>query len=62
MASASPDRSAAPPASILVIDIGGTKVKILATGQTEPRKAPSGKDFTPAQLVETVRTLAHDWD
>src|SRR5688500_8767166 len=31
------------PASILTIDIGGTKVKILATGQTEPRKAPSGK-------------------
>ncbi len=62
MASASPDKSAAPPASILVIDIGGTKVKILATGQTEPRKAPSGKDFTTAQLVETVRTLAHDWD
>jgi hypothetical protein len=51
-----------PPASILTVDIGGTKVKILATGQTEPRKAPSGKDFTPARLVETVRALAHDWE
>jgi hypothetical protein len=50
------------PASILTIDIGGTKMKILPTGQTEPRKAPTGKGFTPAQLVETVRTLAHDWD
>ncbi|MCI0457387.1 MAG: hypothetical protein L0Z62_10500 [Gemmataceae bacterium] len=50
------------PASILTVDIGGTKVKILASGQTEPRKAPSGKDFTPARLVETVRGLAHDWD
>jgi polyphosphate glucokinase len=50
------------PASILTIDIGGTKVKILATGQTEPRKAPTGKDFTPSRLVETVRTLAHEWD
>lgn len=49
------------PASILTVDIGGTKVKILATGQTEPRKAPSGKSFTPARLVETVRSLAHDW-
>src|SRR5690242_574168 len=49
------------PAAILAIDIGGTKVKILATGQTEPRKAPSGKEFTPARLVETVRALAHDW-
>jgi hypothetical protein len=52
----------APPASILTVDIGGTKVKILATGQTKPRKAPSGKDFTPARLVETVRALAHDWE
>jgi hypothetical protein len=51
-----------PPASILAIDIGGTKVKILATGQTEPRKAPSGKEFTPTRLVETVRSLAHDWE
>jgi hypothetical protein len=51
-----------PPASILTIDIGGTKVKILATGQTEPRKAPSGKGFTPTKLVETVRALAHDWE
>jgi predicted NBD/HSP70 family sugar kinase len=50
------------PTSILTIDIGGTKVKILASGQTEPRKAPSGKEFTPARLVETVRGLAHDWD
>jgi hypothetical protein len=55
------DKPAAP-ASILAIDIGGTKVKILATGQTEPRKAPTGKGFTPAKLVETVRALAHDWE
>ena len=50
------------PASILVIDVGGTKIKILATGQTEPRKAPSGKEFTPGKLVETVRELAQDWN
>ncbi len=50
------------PASVLVVDIGGTKVKILATGQTEPRKAPTGRDFTPAKLVETVRALANDWE
>src|SRR4029077_9837534 len=45
----------------LVIDVGGTKVKVLATGQTEPRKAASGKGFTPGRLVETVRKLAEDW-
>ena len=50
------------PGSILAIDIGGTKVKILATGQTEPRKAPTGREFTPARLVETVRELAEGWD
>jgi len=50
------------PATILAIDIGGTKVKILATGQTEARKALTGKEFTPARLVEVVRELAHGWD
>jgi len=49
------------PRNILAIDIGGTKVKILATGQTEPRKAPSGKRMTPAGMVEAVRALAGDW-
>jgi polyphosphate glucokinase len=50
------------PSAILAVDIGGTKVKILATGQTEPRKAPSGKGFTPARLVETIQELADGWD
>lgn len=48
--------------SILAIDIGGTKVKVLLKGQTEPRKAPSGKEFTPAKLVEVIRELAADWE
>ena len=34
---------------VLVIDVGGTHVKFLATGQTEPRKFPSGPDLTPAE-------------
>jgi polyphosphate glucokinase len=50
------------PVRVLVIDIGGTTVKILATGQTEPRKAPTGREFTPAKLVEVVRGLAHGWE
>jgi len=52
----------ATPSSILVIDIGGTKVKLLATGQTEPTKASSGKSFTPAKLIDTVRSLTHNWE
>jgi hypothetical protein len=32
---------------ILVVDIGGSQIKILATGQTKPRKIPSSKKPTP---------------
>jgi polyphosphate glucokinase len=51
-----------PAASILVIDIGGSKVKILATGQIEPRKIRAGKRLTPIRMVEAVRELAYGWD
>ena len=47
--------------NILVIDIGGTSVKILATGQTERRKIPSGPEMTPEQMVAAVKKLAGDW-
>jgi hypothetical protein len=38
----------------LVVDIGGTSVKILATGQTEGRSFPSGPTLTPARMVSGV--------
>jgi polyphosphate glucokinase len=47
---------------ILVIDIGGSKVKVLASGQTEPRKVPSGREMTPAKMVSAVQELTHDWE
>ena len=50
------------PAKILAIDVGGTKVKVLTSGETEPRKLPSGKRLTPARMVEAVREAAGDWD
>jgi predicted NBD/HSP70 family sugar kinase len=50
------------PTKILVVDIGGTKLKILVTGQNEPLKAASGKKLTPAKMVETVKELAKDWE
>lgn len=50
-----------PPISILVIDIGGSKVKILASGQTEFRKMRSGRSLTPARMVEGVQELAQGW-
>jgi predicted NBD/HSP70 family sugar kinase len=46
---------------VLAVDIGGTNVKILATGQTEPRKFPSGKTMTPRKMVRGVKQLAKDW-
>lgn len=49
------------PASILVIDIGGSKLKILASGQTEPRRHLTGPEFTPQMMVEAVRELANGW-
>jgi polyphosphate glucokinase len=46
---------------VLVVDIGGTNVKILATGQTEPRKFPSGRKLTPEHMVAGVKELAGPW-
>jgi predicted NBD/HSP70 family sugar kinase len=46
---------------ILVVDIGGTNVKILTSGQAEPRKSPSGPKMTPQQMVSTVKELAAGW-
>jgi hypothetical protein len=47
--------------NVLVIDIGGTHVKILATGQDEPRKFVSGPTLTPQQMAAGVKKLARGW-
>ena len=47
---------------VLVVDIGGTNVKILATGQTTFRKVPSGRELTPQKMVSEVARLAGDWE
>jgi polyphosphate glucokinase len=46
---------------VLVIDVGGSSVKILASGQTEARSFRSGPTLTPRRLVSEVKTLAADW-
>ena len=46
----------------LVIDVGGNNVKLICTGLDERRKAPSGPDFTPKNLVAAVRALTADLD
>jgi polyphosphate glucokinase len=46
---------------VLVIDVGGTSVKFLASGQTERRSFPSGPTLTPRRMVSEVKKLAADW-
>ena len=47
--------------SVLVIDIGGTHVKVLATGQKTMRQFESGPSLTPRKMVSQVRKLVSDW-
>jgi polyphosphate glucokinase len=47
--------------NVLVVDVGGTHVKILATGQKQRREFPSGPKLTPKQMVAGVKKLAKDW-
>jgi polyphosphate glucokinase len=47
---------------VLVIDVGGSSVKLLATGQKEPRKFPSGPEMTAEAMVREARKTARDWN
>jgi polyphosphate glucokinase len=47
--------------NVLVIDVGGNSVKILASGETEPRSFRSGPTLTPRQMVSRVKELAAAW-
>jgi predicted NBD/HSP70 family sugar kinase len=47
--------------NILVIDVGGTNLKIQATGQKEPVKIPSGPKMTASKMVKDVREATRDW-
>jgi polyphosphate glucokinase len=47
--------------NVLVIDVGGTHVKILATGQEASRQFASGPSLTPEQMVAGVVKAAEGW-
>jgi len=47
---------------VLVIDIGGTHVKVLASGHRERRRCPSGPGLTPRRMVADVKKMVEDWD
>ncbi|THD64514.1 MAG: ROK family protein [Bradyrhizobium sp.] len=46
---------------ILAVDIGGTHVKILSTGQKQKREIVSGPKMTARQMVSDVKKLAKGW-
>jgi polyphosphate glucokinase len=47
---------------ILVIDVGGTHIKVFATGQKEAIKIPSGPKMTAKKMVKEVKKATMDWD
>jgi hypothetical protein len=46
---------------ILVIDVGGSHVKVLATGHKKPVVIPSGPEMTAKKLVAAVRVATVHW-
>ena len=46
---------------ILVIDVGGTHIKVLATGRKKPLKIRSGPKMSARQMVRAVRQATADW-
>jgi polyphosphate glucokinase len=49
------------PKQILVLDVGGTHVKLLATGRKEPIEFESGPGMTARAMVQKVKRLTADW-
>lgn len=46
---------------VLVVDVGGTHLKILASGHRNPLKIPSGPKMTAQMMCKWVKKAAKDW-
>src|SRR5579872_2819039 len=46
---------------VLVVDVGGTHLKILASGQRTPRKTASGPKMTARLMCNWVKKASSDW-
>jgi predicted NBD/HSP70 family sugar kinase len=46
---------------VLMIDVGGTSVKMMASGHEGFRKIPSGETMTASQMVKQVLAATEDW-
>jgi polyphosphate glucokinase len=47
---------------ILVVDVGGTNIKLSVTGRKTTVKIPSGPTMTAKRMVRLVRAAVADWD
>lgn len=47
--------------SVLAVDVGGSHVKVLVTGEDEPRRADSGPKLSPKKMVAAAKQLADGW-
>jgi polyphosphate glucokinase len=48
--------------NVLVVDVGGTHVKVLVSGQSDLRKFESGATLVPKRMVSAVEKIAADWN
>jgi polyphosphate glucokinase len=60
--SSSNSSSSAAQKNVLAIDVGGTHVKLLATGKKEVRKIDSGPKLTAAAMTKQVKAAVKDWE
>ncbi len=49
------------PQQVLVIDIGGSHIKVRISGQRLPTKLPSGPTLTPGTMATLVKGATADW-
>jgi len=56
-----PAKKAAPKQNILVIDIGGTNLKIIDSNHTDPVKIPSGTTMTAKRMVDETKNATQGW-
>jgi polyphosphate glucokinase len=48
--------------SVLVVDIGGSHIKVRASGEPERRRTDSGPTMSAEEMVAAVRELATGWE
>jgi len=47
--------------NVLVVDIGGTHVKVLASGERESRQFDSGPALLPKAMARRIQKITEDW-